>query len=154
MQAPELEVAIWIDADGKHTSFSLAENQGKWIIINCFQHWCEGCHTHSLPALHRIATAFTGNPSIEVICIQTVFEGFETNTQEKLRETQLRYKLPITMGHDSGNSDGVTVPTTMRNYKTGGTPWIIIIQPDGEIVFSEFMINVDNLIEFLTRETS
>ena len=153
VQAPELKVPYWIDATGNPTSFSLAENRGKWIIINCFQHWCEGCHISGLPDLQRIAKAFVDNSNIEVICIQTVFEGFETNTQDRLRKTQLRYDLPITMGHDSGDPESSILPTTMSSFETGGTPWMIIIDPDGEITFSDFRIDVNYLIDLLIRET-
>lgn len=153
MQAPELEVPYWIDFKGDPASFSLAQNRGKWIIINCFQHWCEGCHIHGLPSLQSLVAAFADNPMVELLCIQTVFEGFVENTQDKIRETQLRYNLPIIMGHEAGDPNDDALPATMRNFGTGGTPWTILIQPDGEVVFSDFQINTDNLIRFLTEET-
>lgn len=113
MERLELTVPYWIDANGNPTTFSLTENRGKWIIINCFQHWCEECHVYGFPDLQKIAATFINNTEIEIVCIQTVFEGFETNTQDKLRETQLRYKLPIIIGHDAGAPDGDVFPSTM-----------------------------------------
>ncbi len=153
MQAPELKASHWIDLNGEPCSFSLAENRGKWVIIYCFQHWCEGCHIYGFPALQSLVAAFADNPMVEVLCIQTVFEGFEENTLDKIRQTQLRYRLPITMGHDAGDPDTDPKPATMRNFGTGGTPWTILIQPDGDVVFSDFHINADNLIEFLNQDT-
>ncbi|MCW8931616.1 MAG: redoxin domain-containing protein [Gammaproteobacteria bacterium] len=153
MESLELKVPYWIDANGQPTTFSLVKNRGKWIIINCFQHWCEGCHIDGLPDLKIISTAFVDNPNIKIICIQTVFEGFETNTKDRLRENQLQYELPIIMGHDAGDSDGNVYPSTMTILKTGGTPWMIVINPEGKIIFSDFRINVDSLITFLKQET-
>lgn len=153
MERLELTVPYWIDANGKSITFSLAENYGKWIVINCFQHWCEGCHVDGLPDLKKIAMAFINNANIEVICIQTVFEGFETNTRDRLRENQLRYELPIIMGHDAGDPDGVVYPSTMSKLETGGTPWMIVMDPKGKIIFSDFRIEVNNLIGFLNQET-
>ena len=154
MERLELTVPYWIDTNGKSTTFSLAKNYGKWIIINCFQHWCEGCHVYGLPDLQKIAAAFIDNANIEVICIQTVFEGFEANTQDKLRETQLHYKLPIIMGHDAGDPDGDVFPSTMSKLETGGTPWMILMDPEGKIIFSDFRIDVTHLINFLRQETN
>ncbi len=153
MQTLELEVPYWIDSDGNPTSFRLAENRGKWIIINCFQHWCKGCHIYGLPDLQKLVTTFIHKSNIEIICIQTVFEGFETNTQDRLRETQLHYKLPIIMGHDPGEPGGLVLPSTMRIFGTKGTPWVIIVNPDGEVTFSDFRINVNNLINMLIEGT-
>ena len=47
--APELEVGYWIDANGKPASFSLAENEGKWVFLKCFQNFCPGCHKFGFP---------------------------------------------------------------------------------------------------------
>jgi hypothetical protein len=154
MERLELTVPYWIDANGNPTTFSLIENRGKWIIINCFQHWCEGCHVYGLPDLQKIADTFINNAEIEIVCIQTVFEGFETNTQDKLRETQLRYQLPIIMGHDAGVPDGDVFPSTMSKLETGGTPWMIVMDPEGKIILSDFRIDVTKLIDFLRQETS
>ena len=43
-----------------------------------------------------------------------------------VRELQLRYELAIPMGHDPGTPDGERFPSTMLNYRTGGTPWTIV----------------------------
>ena len=37
--------------------------------------------------------------------------------------------------------------TIMEDYRTRGTPWFIIIDASGEIVFSEFHLDADRLIE-------
>ncbi len=148
--APELEVDFWIDQDGKPTSFSLADNAGKWVFLKCFQSWCPGCHSHGLPAVKKISEALAGNPNIAFAGIQTVFEGSFINTVDKVRKTQLQYDLKMPMGHDPGEDRS----RTMIAYRTGGTPWMILITPDREVVYNDFGINVDAAIEFLLRETA
>ena len=74
------------------------------------------------------------------------------NTREKVRETQLRYALPIKMGHDPGNPEGDHLPRTMRDYRTGGTPWVIIIDPNGRVVFNGYHINIDKLISHVRTD--
>jgi len=148
--APELEVDYWIDEDGNPTSFSLADNAGKWIFLKCFQSWCPGCHSHGLPTVKKISEALAGNPGIAFAGIQTVFEGRGVNTVDKVRKTQLQYDLKMPMGHDPGENRS----RTMMAYRTGGTPWMILINPDREVVFNDFGINADAAIEFLLRETA
>lgn len=153
-RAPELEVDYWIDHNGNLTEFSLSQAQGQWVFLKCFQYWCPGCHSHGFPTLKKIADAFADSPSVSVAGIQTTFEGFSTNTQDKVRELQLRYELEIPMGHDAGNADGDHQPSTMRNYNTGGTPWMILIDPERRVVFDGFSINAERLIEVLTKQTT
>lgn len=152
--APELEIDYWIDARGESTRFDLASNEGRWVFLKCFQSWCPGCHSHGFPALKKIADAFRDNPKVAVAGIQTTFEGFFTNTVDKLREIQLQYDLPIPMGHDPGNPGSDHRPSTMRHYRTGGTPWMILIDPGGTVIYNDFSINSDRLIEVLNERTA
>lgn len=151
--APELEVAYWIDRHGNPTEFTLAQAEGQWVFLKCFQSWCPGCHSHGFPALQTIAKALADHPAVTVAAIQTTFEGFSTNTKEKVRQIQLRYELDITMGHDAGNPAGDHRPSTMSNYNTGGTPWMILIDPERRVVFNDFSVNAERLIDVLRAQT-
>jgi hypothetical protein len=150
VRAPELRVAQWIDAQGQaRAPLTLAALGDGFKVIYCFQHWCAGCHSHGFPALVKLVGALSG-PDIDFgfAVVQTVFEGAEANTFERLRETQLRYGLELPFGHDSpAASDGAAmVPTVMQDYGTGGTPWFIVISPAGEVVFSDFQLDAERLI--------
>ncbi len=96
--APELTVSYWIDRDGQPTTFDLASVRGKWVFLKCFQNWCPGSHSHGFPALKKVADALVDTQGVVIAGIQTVFEGFASNTQDTVRALQLRYELPITMG--------------------------------------------------------
>ena len=78
-----------------------------------------------------------------------MFEGFSSNTKDDVRKLQLQYELPITMGHDPGDPTQHLRPQTMQKYRTGGTPWIIVIAPNGRVVFNDFHVNVDKLLSFM-----
>ena len=146
MMAPELRVSQWIDADGNETTpIRLEQFKGKFKIIYCFQHWCPGCHSVGFPALQKLIKAFEGADQIAFMVVQTVFEGEESNTYDKLRETQLKYDLKVPFGHDS-TPNGSTV---MEDYRSGGTPWFILIDEQDRLVFADFQINVDGAIAFL-----
>ena len=47
------------------------------------------------------------------------------------------------MGHDPG----IERSLTMIDYRTGGTPWMILISPSRQVVFNDFSINADKAIE-------
>jgi len=150
--APELQIDYWIDENGKPTTFKLADYRGKWVFLKCFQSWCPGCHSHGFPALKKISDALADNPQIAFAGIQTVFEGHYTNTIDKVRKIQLQYDLHMPMGHDPGLES--EHPKTMADYRTGGTPWMILINPDRKVIFNDFGINVNKAIDFLVRQTS
>ncbi len=145
--APELEVDYWIDVNGEPSTFKLSENEGKWVFLKCFQSWCPGCHSHGFPSLKKISDALHDNSQVVFAGIQTVFEGFQVNTQDKVREIQLQYELDFIMGHDPGSKN--IYPRTMRNYRTGGTPWMILINPQQNVIYNDFSVDADKMIAFL-----
>ena len=150
--APELEVDYWLDRHGNPTTFSIGASRGKWVFLECFQNWCPGCHKYGFPTLKKVADAFDADHRVSVAAVQTVFEGFESNTRDAVRALQLRYALPIPMGHDPGSADGMRLPSTMRNYRTGGTPWIIVIEPGGTVAYNDYHIDGDRFIDLLKKE--
>lgn len=157
--APELRVPYWIDGDGNETKpFTLAQQEGKWVFLKCFQNWCPGCHSSGFPTLQKLVKTFgTDHPKLAFAGIQTTFEGHYTNNKSALRPLQLRYESAIPFGHDEGNpdldrSDPKHFPNTMFDYRTRGTPWLIIINPERQVVFSNYHIKVDSLIEFWQKE--
>ena len=152
--APELSLEYWIDKHGDPGSFSVLDSRGKWVLLKCFQDWCPGCHASGFPTLKAFADAFSDHPGVAIAGIQTVFEGFSANTVEDVRKLQLQYELPITMGHDAGDPDGDHRPQTMVKYRTGGTPWIILIDPEGVVVFNHFHANTEKLIAYVAAQIS
>lgn len=150
--APEIELDYWIDANGEPTSFSVLESRGKWVFLKCFQDWCPGCHRSGFPTLQAFSKRFHDHPKVAIAGIQTVFEGHHTNTLEDVRKLQLRYELPIVMGHDPGDPETDRRPVTMSRYFTGGTPWLILISPEGTVVYNHYHVDSGKLIEFVAEQ--
>ncbi len=67
-----------------------------------------------------------------------------------MKLTQKEYELQIPFGHDDGEGSGW--PNLMRHYKTGGTPWVIILNSSHEVTFNNFHIDEDQAIELITEE--
>jgi hypothetical protein len=150
--APALQVGEWIDAGRNPSSFSLAAAKGRWVLLKCFQSWCPGCHSHGFPTMKKVLDALGDDDRLAIADIQTVFEGFGTNTRDQVREIQLRYKLTVPIGHDAGNPDGDHHPHIMRAYRTGGTPWIIIIDPTGRVAYNHYSLDADKFISFIRQQ--
>ncbi len=147
-KAPELRIAQWIDAAGDAIApLTLAQLGNNLKVIYCFQHWCPGCHNAGFPTLQRLVPALKPLGA-EFAVVQTVFEGFEQNSFDRLRETQLRYELDLPFGHDAIAGRN---PTIMEDYQTRGTPWFILINPEGEIIFNDFHLDADRLIEHMEQ---
>ena len=148
-KAPEFDVKNWIDANGNKTDqVKLSDFKGKFKVLYCFQSWCPGCHSRGLPALQKMVNALDDNEMVAFLAIQTVFEGFEANTYDKMLETQERYELRIPFGHDAGDDD-LSTSNIMMNYQTGGTPWFIFIDQHNNVVFADFHLNEYAAIAFL-----
>jgi len=149
LRAPEFSVNQWIDSNGNKTNpIKLSDFKGKFKVLYCFQNWCPGCHSKGLPDLKKMVDALDGNKNIVFLAIQTVFEGHDSNTYDKIVETQKRYALNIQFGHDAGDDD-TSKSNIMTSYKTGGTPWFILIDKHDNVVYSDFHLNPVTAIEFL-----
>ncbi len=150
--APEFEISEWIDGEGKPGSFTLAEQRGKFVLLECWQAWCPGCHSHGFPTLQKVYAAFKKSDYFIAVGVQTTFEGYASNTPDKMREMQKRYSLPIAMGFDAGDQVNGTHPSTMINYRTGGTPWVVLISPQGRVLYNDFGMDGDSAVAYLSSE--
>ena len=144
--APELRVRRWIGGDGGSgvAPLKLSDLGTGPTILFAFQHWCQGCHLHGFPTLQKLHGALS-TKGVGFAVIQTVFEGAQENTFEKLRVNQLKYELPVAFGHDEPPA-GATLPTFMEDYRTRGTPWFTVIDASGSIVFSDFHLDAGRLV--------
>jgi thiol-disulfide isomerase/thioredoxin len=148
-KAPEFDVNQWIDGEGNETEvIKISGFKGKFKIVYCFQSWCPGCHSKGFPDLKKMVEALKENNKIVFLAVQTVFEGHDSNTYEKMVETQKKYDLKIPFGHDAGN-DGKSQSNMMKNYQTGDTPWFLLIDKHDNVVFSDFHLNPTVAIDFL-----
>lgn len=149
LRAPELRPEFWIDGEGRRTQFSLLAQRGRWVHLKFWQAWCPGCHAHGFPTLKKLTEAFRREPRVINVAVQTVFEGHSWNGPEKLREMQKRYGLEIVMGHDPGRRNADGRPSVMTDFRTGGTPWHVLVDPQGVVVHDGFGINPDKAVAFL-----
>ncbi|MBX9794093.1 MAG: TlpA family protein disulfide reductase [Burkholderiaceae bacterium] len=146
MKAPRLRVQQWIDAQGNPIRpLELADLGDKFKVIFCFQHGCSVCHSHGFPTLRALVEGLSGQ-GFGFAAVQTVFEAAETNTLERLRETQQRYGLAIPFGHDSAVD---RYPSLMADFGIRGTPWFIVFDMQGEVF--DFRLDAQRLLRAFGR---
>lgn len=151
-QAPEWGVETWFNLPAGSSALDLNDFAGKVVYLYCFQSWCPGCHSSGFPSLLSAIDMFSDADDVAFVAVQTVFEGFDANTKEKAEEVANRYELKIPVGHDPGPGNSGSV--VMRNYRTGGTPWTVVIGKDGYVHFNEFHAStgpICQLIDLLRR---
>ena len=150
LPAPPLEQVRWINENGDERSpLTLAELGQGFTILYFFQGWCAGCHAHGFPTLVTLAAELR-DKGVGFAAIQTVFEGSEVNTFGRLRENQRRYALRVPFGHAVADSASVdAVPAIMEAYRSGGTPWFVVIAPNGRVVYDGFRLDADGLVQAL-----
>jgi thiol-disulfide isomerase/thioredoxin len=153
LPAPPLEHVRWINENGDERSpLTLAELGQGYSILYFFQDWCAGCHAHGFPTFVTLAEEFR-NKGVGLAAVQTVFEGSEVNTLDRLRENQRRYGLHVPFGHAVADSaSGDAVPAIMEAYRSGGTPWFVVIAPNGRVMYDGFRLNAERLVQVLRRE--
>ena len=149
--APELGLKDWIDGKGKKIDpIKLSDYRGQYIYLYFFQDWCPGCQKHGFPALRKLTNALDSTGKIKFFAIQTVFEGRWFNTRKKLRANQEKHNVYIPMAHDDGGESGER-SILMGKYRSGGTPWTVLIDPSGKVIFNGFHIDEDKLISFFLK---
>jgi len=151
--APELAVDTWFNLPGDTDALRLAELRGKVIYLYFFQAWCPGCHSHGFPTLEAVHEHFAGDDDIVFVAVQTAFEGLHTNTAQRAQKTVAKYGLTIPVGHAAGAGEHRS-PAIMRAYRSGGTPWTVIIDRDGIVRFDGFKIDARPAIDLIDRLTT
>ena len=145
-RAPEFRFETWLTNPSNEKA--IAQIDAPIIYLYNFQSWCPGCHSHGFPAMAEMKAHFdaTGQSDhVRFIAVQTVFEGYDENTEQAARDSMERHGLSdIPLGHDAASP-----PTIMVDYRTGGTPWTVIIGPDRTVLADGFQIDTAAAIQLI-----
>ncbi|MEM8687420.1 MAG: TlpA disulfide reductase family protein [Pseudomonadota bacterium] len=134
--APMWEITEWLNGDGGNVDTL----KGKVIIVDFFQLWCPGCNRFSGPLMQHWQEKFAEHIKggrLQMVKIHTVFEGHSYQNPDKLKSYVTEKAITMPVGIDRHEA-GQRVPITMRRYRTSGTPEMVIISPEGIIVFQKF----------------
>jgi len=148
-KAPAITVDRWVSLPTGAKAPTPESLKGKVIYLYCFQSWCPGCHSSGFPTLQKVSTHFKDDKDVQCIAVQTVFEGFSSNTPQKALKMAKDYKLTgIPVGHSGTQTNRSAI---MSGFKTRGTPWTIIIGKDGIVKYNSFHIKPDAAIIMIDK---
>ena len=150
---PELKVRQWYGIpDG--VAANLNDNRGKVVCLFLFQSDCEFSLDRGLPELKAIQEEFSSDSDVIVLAIQTPFRNFEENTHATAIQLFKKLGLNGPLGHD-GSVERRTV--TFDAYKAYGTPWFIVLDPQGVVHYNDSSLPIDEarvLFESLKAKTT
>jgi len=147
-KAPAWGVTKWLNLPKGQEQLDVDDFNEKVIYLYGFQSWCPGCHKHGFPTLQKIIERYGDDPDVAIVAVQTTFEGFSANGLDDARRVARRYGLSIPVGQ-SGSSDKRS--KLMARYRTGGTPWTIVIDRKGVVRFNDFHIQPEAAFELIDR---
>lgn len=144
--APKWEVKQWFNLPDGKQALEVADLRNKVIYLYCFQSWCPGCHSHGFPTLQRVIEQFKDDPNVAIVAVQTTFEGFSHNGIRQAKKVAKQYELTIPVGQSGAPSERSKL---MVNYRTGGTPWTVIIDCNGIVRYNDFHIQPQQAIKLI-----
>lgn len=132
-QAPELQIAQWLNADQPLT---LADLRGRVVVLHAFQMLCPACVSHGLPQALEIYRAFQ-RADVAVLGIHTVFEHHAVMGADALKAFMHEYRIAFPVGIDRPAMHGA-IPLTMQAYAMRGTPTLVILDRQGRMRLHHF----------------
>lgn len=146
--APEFRIQQWLG--NVDITLKIVDIEESVIILYFFQAACPGCIKYGFPTVGHIRSSLVADGRIDqvkFVLAQTAFEDFDQNTVAAAANLVKQFGLEdVPLGHDAGEP-----PVTMMDYRTGGTPWTVIIgpRPDRRVLFNGFQLDTESALELI-----
>jgi len=150
-KAPSFGVDNWVQTNKEN--LYIEDYKNKVLFILTFQDSCPYCHKKALPQLEDLQRMYADDKNIEFLVIETAFEDDAEYDVASAQSIIKDYHLKMPVGISKRDKYGR--PIFMDTYKTGGTPWVTIVDKKGIIRYSNFQItlmNVVNMLETLANQ--
>lgn len=134
-KAPPLGVTTWIQLPEGKERLGIPDFKDEVLVVFCFQSTCLACEKREFPVLKQLVDEFEGTDGISFVAVQTPFEDYATNSELQLKPVAEEHGLDIPFGHLAKTLDTYSINVA---YQTGGTPWWIVIDRTGTVVFNDF----------------
>ena len=116
-QVPQFE---GVTLDSAKTKKTLADYQGRVLLVNVWATWCEPCRVE-MPSIQKLHQAFGGS-GLQVVAISIDDPG----TEQAIRDFVKQYKLTFQVLH--GDRDDI-----QKAFQTTGYPETFIVGREGTI---------------------
>jgi len=135
-KAPEIKIeAIYNKADNKIPT--LKSLRGKVVVLDFWAIWCSPC-VASFPENNDLSNKFK-NKGVQFI-------GITDDPKEKLENFLKKVQVDFWIGRDHGKQ-------TFEKYNIDGRPTVIILNKDGDIVYTGHSVTEELLNEVIATNT-
>ncbi|MEM6278275.1 MAG: hypothetical protein AAF733_02275 [Verrucomicrobiota bacterium] len=134
-QAPPLGVTTWIQLPEGKDRLTMLDFRDSVLVLFCFQSTCLACEKREFPVLKQLVDEFEGEEGISFLAIQTPFEDYASNSELQLKPVAEKHDLSIPFGHLAKTAG---IHNINEAFETGGTPWWIVIDRAGTVVFNDY----------------
>lgn len=124
----------------------LSQLRGRTIVMVCVQHNCPASKLLAVPMMADAAARFADADDVSLILHQTAFTDFRFNTPASFGLLLEQLPPHVALAH-SGNA--LSRPVILDDYGVRGTPWTLIIGPDGIVEFSGCLLDSSELIRMV-----
>jgi hypothetical protein len=140
--APAWNVDEWV-RNVDQPDLDVADFRGRVVALFCFDVLCSGSRTHGLPALTSVAEHFRHDGDVAVVGLQTSVLNRRRSTAEQLRKRARELPDGVAYGHCG---QGPALPQIFDDYGLRGTPWIVLIDRNGVVQFSNYVVRPEEII--------
>lgn len=149
-KAPKLNVSTWIQLPGDKKFVEIDDYAGKTLILLFFQHECEASQKRALPTYKILSDKYDAEEEVAFLAVQTAFQKLTDNTASKLEVIAEKFKISTPIGHHTKtqafpgiNGDYIVAEdgSPQGGYEPRGTPWWVVITPEGEVEFNGSYLN-------------
>jgi murein DD-endopeptidase MepM/ murein hydrolase activator NlpD len=137
--APELTVDEWLHLTGDAPT--LAGLRGKVVCLVFYQTSCPGSASHGFPTLADLAGRYAKHPDVQVIGMHVTTRDFRRGTPQLARKAAAGLPCPV------GYAGDIKRPPEVAGFGVRATPWVVLIDRQGTIQFSNAVIRTAALRE-------
>lgn len=120
--APDFSLTLF---DG--STFSLADQRGKIVVMNFWASWCGPCK-EEMPAIEQVAQAAPAD-------VVFVGVGAKNDQDDKARQFARDHGVTYAIGRDTAGGDAIRGQIE-QGYRIPGYPATFVIDAEGNIVFA------------------
>lgn len=137
--APELAVDEWLQLPGDPPT--LAGLRGRVVCLVFYQTGCPGSASHGFPTLSDLAGEYDMHPDVQVIGVHVSTRNFRRGTLQTARKAAAALSCPV------GHAGEIKRPPEVAGFGVRATPWVVLIDREGVIQFSNAVIRTSALRE-------
>ena len=143
--APLWNVTEWVN---QPAGTDIGDFGGKTVCLFCFQAACGACADFGFTAFDELRAAFSHRDDVVFVALQTPFQSYSKNTQASTARIAKDRGWTIPVGRVG---EPKTRSPLLDEYGVRATPWIVVIDRQGLVQFSNGLLPAADLAPIVER---